>query len=57
MNDTISDALDTELGELMQFVDDHPEIEGDALTDELEKRFSKEAIDAFTAAFTGITPE
>lgn len=47
---------DTELAELMKFVEEHPELDDDKLIDELENRCSREAINAFTAAFTGITP-
>jgi hypothetical protein len=47
---------DTQLAELMQFVDEHPELSEDELLDEIEKRFPREVIDAFTAALAGITP-
>lgn len=56
MSETIP-PLKNELYKLMQFLDEHPELSEDNLLDEMEKRFSKEVIDAFTAAFTGITPE
>ena len=45
-----------ELDELLQFMDEHPDMT-DADMEEMEKRFSKEAIATFTAAFLGITPE
>lgn len=56
MNDTLP-PVDNELDKLMQFVEENPEMDEDTLLDELEKRFSKETIAAFTAAFTGITPQ
>lgn len=51
-----TETTDTDLDALMDFVDQHPELSEDELLDELEKRFSRETINAYTAAFTGITP-
>ncbi len=58
MNETLAvDPLDEELDELMQFFEDNLDMDEDTFLDELERRFSREAIDAVVAAFTGITPQ
>ena len=39
---------------IWDFIDQHPQLDEDRLLDELEKHFSREEVDDFTAAMTGL---